>query len=280
MSNVTLEFQSPVDPLDQQALIEGMLSHHAETYGDPRFESFGLFLRGEGGEVEAGLTGRIRWGWLYVEMLWVRKELRRYGRGSSLLAGAEAHARNLGCAAVHLEANGPLALPFYRKRGYEIVGVLQGFPPGSQQHFMRKWLTDTGPVDGDDGSGISYSKGNLPVSDFLGLARRIWPREYDASSAEAALARTTNFCAWDGPRLVGSVRVLSDGYFLSTVPEILVDPEYQRRGIGRELMRLALASAPRGKLFFGAQPQSEAFFRHIGAASGPAGMVLDATGLR
>jgi ribosomal protein S18 acetylase RimI-like enzyme len=40
------------------------------------------------------------------------------------------------------------------------------------------------------------------------------------------------------------VRVLSDGYFFSTVPEVIVDPEYRRRGIGRELMRRALEVAP------------------------------------
>jgi hypothetical protein len=28
--------------------------------------------------------------------------------------------------------------------------------------------------------------------------------------------------------------VLTDGYFLATVPEILVDPAYRRHGIGRQ----------------------------------------------
>jgi len=57
--------------------------------------------------------------------------------------------------------------------------------------------------------------------------------------ATTALTRTTNIGAWDNDRLVGAVRVLTDGYFVATVPEILVDPDYQRRGIGRELMSRA-----------------------------------------
>ena len=47
-------------------------------------------------------------------------------------------------------------------------------------------------------------------------------------------------------------------------PEILVDPAYQRRGIGRAPMDRALAHAPRGALFFGAQPQAVGSFERLG----------------
>jgi GNAT superfamily N-acetyltransferase len=103
----------------------------------------------------------------------------------------------------------------------------------------------------------------------------VWPGNYDATQTEAALGRTINIGAWDGTVLVGSVRVLTDGYLPATVPEIFVDPAYQRRGIGRELMRRALEEAPgRGALFFGAQPQSVAFFERIGCTKGPVGFVM------
>jgi len=92
----------------------------------------------------------------------------------------------------------------------------------------------------------------------------VWPRDYSVAEAGAALERTINIGAWDGDRLVGSVRVLTDGYFFATVPEVLVDPAYQRRGIGRRLMELAVERSPRGKVAFGAQPQSVAFFDRIG----------------
>jgi len=119
---------------------------------------------------------------------------------------------------------------------------------------------------------IEYRAG-FPVADFLALARRVWPGDYDALAAEHALTRTTNLGAWDGARLVGAVRVLTDGYFFATIPEILVDPEYQRRGIGRALMREALSIAPRGKVFLGAQPQAVGFFERLGCVRGPVGFV-------
>jgi GNAT superfamily N-acetyltransferase len=121
---------------------------------------------------------------------------------------------------------------------------------------------------------IDYSDKGLGADAFLMLAMRVWPGSYDTAAAVIALTRTTNIGAWDGTRLVGVVRVLTDGYFFATVPEVLVDPEYQRQGIGRELMHRALAAAPRGTLFFGAQAQSVGFFEKLGCEAGPAGMVM------
>ncbi|HTE44835.1 MAG TPA: GNAT family N-acetyltransferase [Gemmatimonadaceae bacterium] len=110
---------------------------------------------------------------------------------------------------------------------------------------------------------LSYRE-SFAAEEFLALAQRIWPRDYSLADAIPALSRTINVGAWDGLRLVGSIRILTDGYFFATIPEILVDPEYQRRGIGQHLMKLALERAPRGKLAFAAQPQSVAFFDRIG----------------
>ena len=103
----------------------------------------------------------------------------------------------------------------------------------------------------------------VPISRFLGLAQRVWPRDYNADLAQQALRRTLNITAWDGDKLVGCVRILSDGYFFGTISEILVDPAYQRRGIGRRLMELAWEHAPTS-LFLGAQPGNEGFFEKMG----------------
>src|SRR5689334_22873490 len=111
-------------------------------------------------------------------------------------------------------------------------------------------------------SAIRYAEIVRP-DEFFALAQRVWPGDYGLAETTTALARTTNIGAWDGDRLIGCVRLLTDGYFLATISEILVDEGYRRRGIGRELMRRVLALAPRGRLFFGARAEATDFFDRI-----------------
>jgi ribosomal protein S18 acetylase RimI-like enzyme len=104
---------------------------------------------------------------------------------------------------------------------------------------------------------------NLSVDKFLELAMQVWPGEYNAELAQRAISSTINITAWDNEALVGCVRVLTDGYFFGTIPEILVLPQYQHMGIGKELMKLAFENSPTS-LFFGAQPEAEAFYEKLG----------------
>jgi predicted N-acetyltransferase YhbS len=115
--------------------------------------------------------------------------------------------------------------------------------------------------------------GAFDVDAFLGLAGRIRQDDYDRDRTAAALEKTINIGAWEDGRLVGVVRVLSDGCFFSTVTEIMVDPGHQRRGIGVELMRRAIAATPAGRLYLAAQPGTEAFFERAGFRRGPVGYV-------
>jgi ribosomal protein S18 acetylase RimI-like enzyme len=122
---------------------------------------------------------------------------------------------------------------------------------------------------------VDYRTGNsaLTTDAFSKLAHRIWPRDYDPTMTGKALEQTINIGAWDGDRLIGSVRILSDGYFFSVVAEIMVDPDYRRQGIGKELLRRALEATPGGTLFVAAQPGQDRFVEAAGFRRGPNGFV-------
>ena len=126
---------------------------------------------------------------------------------------------------------------------------------------------------------VEYRSGDgaLSVEAFIALAKRIWQRDYDTQKTADALKSTMNVGAWSGTRLVGSVRILTDGYFFSTVAEVMVDPEYRRQGIGRELLQRALDAAPGGTLWVGAQPGQERFVEAAGFRRGLTGYVGRAT---
>ncbi len=107
----------------------------------------------------------------------------------------------------------------------------------------------------------------LDASVFLSFVDRIWPGRYDAERTQSALSRTMNITAYDGARLVGCLRVLSDGFFFGTITELLVLPEYRKQGVGSRLLQLAKANAPT-MLYFGSQPGTEAFYEKNGCRKG------------
>ena len=121
---------------------------------------------------------------------------------------------------------------------------------------------------------IRYDEGPLPLDDYLALAQRVTPGELNAKKAAAALERTINIGAWDDARLVGVARVLSDGYFVAALADLMVDPDYRRGGVGRELMNCAFNRTPRGVLFAGARGASVAFFERLGCERGPTGFTM------
>lgn len=98
---------------------------------------------------------------------------------------------------------------------------------------------------------------------FIDFVNEVWPGNYDMSKTQEAISKTLNITAYDGERLVGCLRILSDGYFFGTITELLVLPKYQKKGIGSELLRLAKEHTPT-MLYFGSQPGVEAFYEKNG----------------
>lgn len=106
------------------------------------------------------------------------------------------------------------------------------------------------------------------VADYLPLLSRAYPnRDFDPKKLQLALDQTTNLAALVGGEVVGVVRLLTDGYLFSTIPEIVVDPGCRRRGIGLRLMSEVRNLAPT-PLFFGAKKGNESFFEAAGFSRG------------
>lgn len=103
----------------------------------------------------------------------------------------------------------------------------------------------------------------LTAAAFISFANHIWQGDYDLEKTAAALSKTQNITAYDGDKLVGCLRILSDSYFFGTITELLVLPDYQKQGIGSKLLQLARENAP-SLLYFGAQPGLESFYEKNG----------------
>ena len=114
----------------------------------------------------------------------------------------------------------------------------------------------------------------VTAPDYVALLHLVSPEEHDVARGADALARTTNVGAWHDGRLVGVARMMTDGYFYAALADIVVDPAYQRRGLGRLLMNKAYDATPRGTLFVNARDGSTPFFERIGCERGTPGFVM------
>lgn len=107
----------------------------------------------------------------------------------------------------------------------------------------------------------------LDPAAFLALANSVWPGEYDLEKTRQALGRTLNITAYHQGRLIGCLRILTDGCYFGTITEVLVLPAFQKQGVGSQLLSLARAHTPT-LLYFGAKPGAEGFYEKTAVKKG------------
>jgi len=117
-----------------------LMAFNDSQAGPAQVDRIAVYLRDSQDVIQGGLVGFMAWQWLSVELLWVEASLRGRGHGSALLRQAEAIARDTGCVAVKLDTYEFQARPFYEKLGYEVFGVLEGYPSNTRTYYLRKSL--------------------------------------------------------------------------------------------------------------------------------------------
>ena len=69
-----------------------------------------------------------------------------------------------------------------------------------------------------------------------------WARGRSCADLAVAWANSDPIVTvWDGERLIGHARAISDGVFRATLWDVVIHPEYQGRGLGRKLVQTVLA---------------------------------------
>ena len=86
---------------------------------------------------------------------------------------------------------------------------------------------------------------DISLSSLLGLYSVVGWAAYTSEERRGDLTKAIGnsshvVSAWDAETLVGLVRVLSDDVSIFYLQDILVHPDYQRRGIGEQLMDACL----------------------------------------
>ena len=91
---------------------------------------------------------------------------------------------------------------------------------------------------------ISYVH-DLPSQDeyFKLFESTEWFRVRRPSKEELILTLSRSYffvMAYDGDKLVGSGRIVSDGILHAMIYDMIIDPEYQRKGIGTKILNIII----------------------------------------
>lgn len=110
----------------------------------------------------------------------------------------------------------------------------------------------------------------LAVEEFIDLLRRSTLSERRPVDDVGRMREMINFasillCARDGTKLVGISRALTDFSYCCYLSDLAVAVDYQRQGIGKELIRLTHEIAGDNTvLILLAAPAARDYYQHIG----------------
>ena len=76
-------------------------------------------------------------------------------------------------------------------------------------------------------------------------------------------------------RLIGFCRSLTDWSYVTYLCDLAVDVEFQRRGVGRDLIRVTAEAAPRAKIVLLSAPAARDYYPHIRFTKHDSAWVLD-----
>jgi GNAT superfamily N-acetyltransferase len=137
---IPLKVEDDPRPEDVARLNDHLYRFNAAVTGVDDGRWLTILVKDAAGQLEGGLHGWTWGGTGFVQALWVRDDLRRQGLGAHLLGAAEREAERRGCVEMHLDTHDYQAPDFYRRRGYEMVGELPGWPGRTTRIFFRKAL--------------------------------------------------------------------------------------------------------------------------------------------
>jgi GNAT superfamily N-acetyltransferase len=124
---------------------------------------------------------------------------------------------------------------------------------------------------------------NISADEFVDLLRRSTLAERrpvdDRNCVEAMIQHADLLCtAWDGGTLVGVARSVTDFEYCCYLSDLAVDAAYQKKGIGRELIRLTQSRlGKQAKIILLAAPAAEKYYPRIGFEAHPSAWILPST---
>lgn len=168
-----------------------------------------------------------------LKRVFVREEYRNRGIGSGILQHLIRYARTQEYQTVILETGEFLdaSCQLYARFGFERITNYGAYADMPESLCMAKKLEP-----------IRYSmERNFSVEEVRDLYRSVgWlSADYAERLVQAFQKAGLVISAWEGDRLVGLLEAIDDREMIAYIHYLLVRPEYQNQGIGRQILALA-----------------------------------------
>jgi GNAT superfamily N-acetyltransferase len=127
------------------------------------------------------------------------------------------------------------------------------------------------------------SEAVIGEAEFVDLLKRSTLAERrpidDPKCIKAMLQHANLICtAWDGERLIGVARSVTDFEYCCYLSDLAVDTAYQKQGVGKELIRLTQSRLGRhAKIILLAAPKAEEYYPRIGFDAHRSAWIIPAT---
>jgi GNAT superfamily N-acetyltransferase len=141
MANYRLVIDDSPTAEDVITVRRGLVDYNVATARIDEQQSLAVFIRDEHDHVVGGITGEV-WGKvLEIRYMWLHEDVRGQSFGHHALIAIEQEAVKRGCTTAILDTYSFQAPDFYRKHGYQVFAVVEGYADRHQKYFMQKVLT-------------------------------------------------------------------------------------------------------------------------------------------
>ncbi len=141
MSKPNIVVTDVIDPQAEVVIADGLDAFNVEAGGYYDRQPLAVIVYApDTGKPIGGAVGRTSLGMLFLDLLYLPKELRGTGLGTQVLQMFEEEGRKRGCRSGMLYTISFQAPKFYERHGWRTFGELACDPPGTSRLFMTKEL--------------------------------------------------------------------------------------------------------------------------------------------
>jgi GNAT superfamily N-acetyltransferase len=124
---------------------------------------------------------------------------------------------------------------------------------------MRSAMTATDEIEIRDGYHPSWAEDIFAIHNKTELKRSSLEKVNAAFLASFAVAT-----CWQRGRLIGCGRMVSDGKMYASIFDVVIDPEFQKQGVGRKLLEQLISKASGMTIHLTSTFGNEGFYKRLG----------------